>query len=137
MNMTKKEFATFAMALQTYFPREQLLPNQQAMELWYMQLKYLPLPIAEMALQKWVATNKWSPSISEILSKVEKIHWEAYEMISCSNITENLPEAERKQYQWIYEVTKPYKMAKLIEPPISALIHNNGPLQIGPGGGGA
>lgn len=136
MSMTRKEFAAFAMALQTYFPREQLLPNKQAMELWYMQLKDIPLPIAEMALQKWVATNKWSPSISEILSKVEKIHWEAYEMIS-SNFAEHTTEEERQQYQWIYEVTKPYKMAKLAEPSVSLLIHNNGPLQIGPGGGGA
>lgn len=64
--MTKQEFATFAMALKTYFPREQLLPNQQAMELWYRELSDIPFQLAEAVLRKWVATNKWSPSIAEI-----------------------------------------------------------------------
>lgn len=64
--MTAKEFAIFADALRTYFPREALLPNNQAMELWFMQLQDIPYPVAEAALNKWVATNKWSPSIAEI-----------------------------------------------------------------------
>ena len=64
--MDKKEFATFAMALKTYYPREQLLPNTQAMELWFRELCDIPFDVAEMALRKWVATNKWSPSIADL-----------------------------------------------------------------------
>ncbi len=64
--MDKKEFAAFAMALRTYYPKEQILPNQQAMELWYREIRDIPFPVAEMALRKWVATNKWSPSIADI-----------------------------------------------------------------------
>jgi len=64
--MDKKEFATFAMALKTYYPREQLLPNQQAMELWYRELCDIPYYVAEAGLRKWVVNNKWSPSIAEI-----------------------------------------------------------------------
>ena len=64
--MDKKEFSMFAMALKTYYPREQILPNQQAMELWYREIQDIPFPVAEMALRKWVATNKWSPSIADI-----------------------------------------------------------------------
>ena len=64
--MDKKEFSLFAMALKTYYPREQLLPNQQAMELWYRELCDIPYNVAEMALRKWVSTNKWSPSIADI-----------------------------------------------------------------------
>lgn len=64
--MTRKEFATFSMALKTYYPREALLPNNEAMELWYRELQDIPFPVAEAALRKWVATNKWSPSIAEI-----------------------------------------------------------------------
>ena len=54
------------MALKTYYPREALLPNQPAMELWYRELEDIPYKVAEAALRKWVATNKWSPSIAEI-----------------------------------------------------------------------
>lgn len=64
--MDKKEFALFAAALKTYYPRESLLPNNQAMELWYRQLHDIPYHVAEAALNKWVATQKWSPSIAEI-----------------------------------------------------------------------
>lgn len=64
--MTRQEFATFAMALKTYYPRETLLPNQQAMELWFRELEDIPYKVAEASLRKWVATNKWSPSIAEI-----------------------------------------------------------------------
>lgn len=64
--MDKKEFSTFAMALKTYYPREQLLPNQQAMELWYRELQDIPYQVAEAGLRQWVSTNKWSPSIADI-----------------------------------------------------------------------
>lgn len=64
--MTKKEFSLFAMALRTYYPREKLLPNDEAMELWFAQLQDIPYQIAQAGLQKWVALNKWSPSIADI-----------------------------------------------------------------------
>ena len=64
--MKRDEFANFAMALRTYYPRENLLPNNEAMELWYRQLQDIPFKVAEAALNKWVALNKWSPSIAEI-----------------------------------------------------------------------
>lgn len=64
--MDKKEFGVFALALRTYYPKEALLPNSQAMELWFRELQDIPFPIAEAALRKWVQTNKWSPSVAEI-----------------------------------------------------------------------
>ena len=64
--MNQTEFAAFAMALKTYYPRESLIPNKQAMELWYEQLQDIPNNIAQAALKKWVAINKWSPTIADI-----------------------------------------------------------------------
>ena len=64
--MDKKEFSMFAMAVRTYYPKENILPNQQAMELWFRELQDIPYQVAEAGLRKWVATNKWSPSIAEI-----------------------------------------------------------------------
>lgn len=70
--MTKKEFSMIANAMRTYYPREKILPNEQSMELWYNQLKDIPYDLAEKALNKWVATNKWSPSISDIRNTVSE-----------------------------------------------------------------
>lgn len=64
--MNKKEFSIFASALRTYYPKEKLLPNEQAMELWFNQLKDIPYNVASATLEKWVAIEKWSPSIAEL-----------------------------------------------------------------------
>ena len=56
----------YAAAIRTYYPKEQILPNQQAMELWFQELQDIPYDVAQLGLRQWVATNKWSPSISEI-----------------------------------------------------------------------
>lgn len=64
--MNKKEFASFAMAMKTYYSKENLFPNEQAMELWFREVEDIPYAIAEASLRKWVALNKWSPSIAEI-----------------------------------------------------------------------
>lgn len=73
--MTKQEFGLFVMALKTYFPREKLLPNEQAVELWYRQLQDLDYKIAETALNEWVATEKWSPSIADIRELAARIRF--------------------------------------------------------------
>ena len=64
--MTKQEFGLLASAIRTYYPKENILPNQQEMELWYRELQDIPYAVAEAGLRKWVTTNKWSPSIAEI-----------------------------------------------------------------------
>ena len=71
--MTKEQFKTFALALKTYYPKEGLLPNSPAMDLWYAQLQDLPYEVASTALNKWVATNKWSPTIADIRSESAEI----------------------------------------------------------------
>lgn len=64
--MTRNEFGLFAAALKTYYPKDGILPNRQAMELWYRQLQDIPYEIAEIALNKWVTVSKWAPAIADI-----------------------------------------------------------------------
>lgn len=71
--MTKKEFAVFAMALKTYFPRDNLLPTEEAMELWYRELQDISFDVCTAMLRKWVGTQKWPPSIAEIRSMCAEI----------------------------------------------------------------
>lgn len=86
--MNKQEFAIFVDALRTFYPKETLLPNTQAMELWYRELQDIPFLVAEATLRKWVATNKWSPSIAEIresavtVCKGDPLSWgESWELV--------------------------------------------------------
>lgn len=71
--MNKKEFAIFASALRTYYPKENILPNEQALQLWFNQLNDISYDVAEVTLNKWVATNKWSPSIADIREQATDI----------------------------------------------------------------
>lgn len=64
--MDKTEFMPIAAALRTYYPRYNLLPNAEAMELWYQELKDLPAGLLQAALRRWVDTEKWPPSIAEL-----------------------------------------------------------------------
>lgn len=89
--MDKQEFSTFAMAIRTYYPKENILPNAPAMELWFRELQDIPFPVAEAALRKWVSTNKWSPSIAEIreiaatVSHGEQLTWgESWEKLKAA-----------------------------------------------------
>ena len=61
------------MAYKTYYPRENVFPNTQAMDLWFEQLKDIEYKFLEVALQKWVATHKFAPAISEIRETVAEI----------------------------------------------------------------
>lgn len=64
--MTREEFGRLAAAIKTYYSKEDVLVNDHAMELWYQQLKDLDYKISSIALSKWVATNKWSPTIADL-----------------------------------------------------------------------
>ena len=64
--MTKEEFSYFAMTLKTFYPKDNLLPSKEAMELWYRMLQDIQANIANVFLQKWVMVEKWPPSIADI-----------------------------------------------------------------------
>lgn len=64
--MTKNEFAIIADAIRTYYPKENILPNAQAMELWFMELQDIPFDVAQTSIRQWVSINKWSPTIADI-----------------------------------------------------------------------
>lgn len=72
--MDKKQFAVFVNAMRTYYPREKLLPNNAAMELWFDALQDLDYRAASDALKRWAATEKWSPSIADIRAGVVQIY---------------------------------------------------------------
>lgn len=64
--MTKEQFSKVAAAIRTYYPNSNIMPNVQAMELWYMQLCDIDYNVMTTALNKWVATNKWAPTIADL-----------------------------------------------------------------------
>lgn len=66
--MTYAEFAKLAANIKTYFPRDNVLPSDRAMTLWYESLKDLDADAVMTGLKKYVLTNKFPPSISDLRS---------------------------------------------------------------------
>lgn len=71
--MTRKEFSLFCAALRTYYPKEKILPNEQAMELWFDMLNDIPYSTAVATLKAWVSTNEWSPTIADIRASAAEV----------------------------------------------------------------
>lgn len=72
--MTAKEFGFLADAIKTYFPRDNVLPTENAMRLWYEELKDIPYQLAHLALRKYVYTNKFAPTIADIREQVAELN---------------------------------------------------------------
>jgi hypothetical protein len=72
-DMTKKEFAMLAAGIRSYYPKENILPNEEAMELWFRQLEDISFKTASTALSKWVSLNRWSPAISDLREMASEI----------------------------------------------------------------
>lgn len=64
--MTVDEFGIFADAIKTYFPKDNMLPTEKAMDLWFDMLRDLDYGFASMALKNHVATSAFSPTIADI-----------------------------------------------------------------------
>lgn len=71
--MDAHDFAVWVSALQTYYPRFNLLPNKEAIELWYRELNDIPIDVLSTALRKWVTTERWPPSIAELRALCSEI----------------------------------------------------------------
>lgn len=98
--MTKQEFAILASAIRTYYPKEKILPNQQAMQLWFAHLQDIPYRVAEIALEKWVINNKWSPTIADLREYVKKVYWQAMdgkEGVELFDLYDSLKKMERNE----------------------------------------
>lgn len=86
--MERNEFARLAMALRTYY--DKMLPNEQAIELWYRQLQDLDYMVCEAAIQKWVALNKWPPTIADIRETAFEIVLPAGDWVSAWDSVQRL-----------------------------------------------
>lgn len=71
--MTIDEFGQFASAIKTYFPKDNLLSTNEAMDLWFDMLKDLDYQRAYIGLKTYVAINKFPPAISDIRAYAMKV----------------------------------------------------------------
>ena len=71
--MTRQEFAILAKALRATYKKDKFLSESDEQEVWYTMLQDIPYDVMSMAVQKWITTQKWQPSIAELRSLAAEI----------------------------------------------------------------
>lgn len=75
--MDKREFATVVAMLKKLYPKENILTDGQAIDLWFDMLSDLDHKTVLAALKEWVGTHKWAPTIAEIREAAAEITYGA------------------------------------------------------------
>ena len=75
--MEKVEFLKIAEAIKTAYPKENLIPNKEAMQLWYAMLKDLDYKTVQAAVKAYIATKRFPPTIADIrtMAQPPKTDW--------------------------------------------------------------
>lgn len=71
--MERNEFKTLAKGMKAVYAQPTFLPDQDAFNIWYELLKDLPYEQANIAIQKYMLTEKFPPTIADIRTKATEI----------------------------------------------------------------
>lgn len=64
--MTLEEFKILAKGMKSVYTRENFLPDKESIKIWFTLLKDIPYEVLNVAIQKWMMTNKFSPTIADL-----------------------------------------------------------------------
>lgn len=71
--MRREEFLLIVAAIKTYYPKDNMLPTKEAIELWYQALNDLSYDECSTALRRYVAVGKYPPTIADIREQAAKL----------------------------------------------------------------
>lgn len=71
--MTRDEFKILVKAMKAVYAQETFLPDQDAFNVWYSLLKDLPYQQASLAVEKYMVTEHFPPTIADIRAKAAEI----------------------------------------------------------------
>lgn len=109
--MTFDEFKVLAKGLKCAFTSPTFLPDEYAIKVWYKFLNDLPVDIATACVERYIATNKYPPTIADIRQTVaemmvDKKDWsEAWKDVTRYISLYGIPN-EAKAYEAMDEATR-------------------------------
>lgn len=125
--MTRDETTKILAVLKAAYPHSYKNMSQKealgTVAVWHMQFVDMPPEIVLMAVQKCISTSTFTPSISEVKKKISALCWEAYDIITGTDV-QALPEQTVKKAEWIYQKTRDYKYDTPQEPSLYQMIGN-------------
>lgn len=64
--MTFDEFKILAKGMKSVYTRENFLPDAESIKIWFSLLKDIPYEVLNVAIQKYMMTNKFAPTIADL-----------------------------------------------------------------------
>lgn len=128
--MTINEAARILAVLKAAYPNS--YANMSArdakgtMAVWATQFADFSVEVVFLAVNKLISSSKFPPTIAEVKDKIIGISWEAYDALNADKSESRLTDAERLQYERIYQETTGHKYARRIEPTIAQILQQNG-----------
>lgn len=80
--MTREEFAVLVKAMKAVYSSENFIADKDAFNVWFELLKDLPYEQANLAIQKYMTSEKFPPTIADIRTKATEIVAPAEESMS-------------------------------------------------------
>lgn len=128
-DMTREETLELMAILKAAYPNSYNgMTKQEAIgvvTVWALHFADVPADIVHMALQKAISASKFPPSINEVKAKLQSVYWEAYDALD--DLLCPLPPRERAALQRICEATKPYSLARMVEPTVQQMLYSGHP----------
>lgn len=67
--MTREEFKTLVKGMKAVYAQPTFIPDQDAFNVWFELLKDIPYQQVNVAIQKYMLTEKFPPTIADIREK--------------------------------------------------------------------
>ncbi len=64
--MTFDEFKLLAKSMKSVYTRDNFLPDAESIKIWFLLLKDIPYEVLNVAIQKYMMTNKFAPTIADL-----------------------------------------------------------------------
>ncbi len=71
--MTRDEFKVLCKAMKAVYTQDNFLPDQDAFNVWFALLEDLPYKVANLAVQKYMVTEHFPPTIADIRNQAHSI----------------------------------------------------------------
>ena len=111
--MTRNETTQILAILSAAYPNSyKQMTVQQAQgttQIWYINFKSVPAEILMIAVIRWIDTNQFPPTISEIKKEIAGLYWEAWEKLNANNLFKELTPNQISKYEQIIDVASDFR----------------------------
>ena len=126
--MNTKEAAQVLAILQAAYPNSYKSVTAESaggtISVWAVQFADIPADIVLIAVNKWISTNVFPPSIHEINKKIGSLYWEASDTLRDNLKFNNLSKKQVEFYERIKFVAQKCR-SNNAEPSISEIVENH------------